>query len=53
MLTFEIFFNTSPNNSLRVVFPQLPVIAIIFVLMFFRKIFEALVKNFNESLTFI
>jgi len=49
ILTFEIFLNEFPNNSLRVVFPQLPVIAIMFVFIFFLKIFELFVKNFNES----
>ena len=33
-LTLDIFFNELPNNSFKVVFPQLPVIAIIFVFIF-------------------
>ena len=53
IFTFEIFFKVLPNNSFSVVFPQLPVIAIILVLKFFLKIFEASVKNFNVSFTFI
>ena len=36
MRGIEIFPNTLPNNSLSVVFPQLPVIAIMFVLKFFE-----------------
>jgi hypothetical protein len=44
ILTFEILLNTLPNNSLSVVFPQLPVIAIIFVSILFLKIFETLLK---------
>ena len=51
MVTFEIFFKEFPNNSLRVVFPQLPVIAMIFVSIFFLKIFEILVKKLNELFT--
>ena len=53
ILTLEIFPNTLPNNSLRVVFPQLPVIAIIFVSIFCLNIFEISVINFNVFLTFI
>ena len=34
VLTLDIFFNELPNNSFKVVFPQLPVIAIIFVFIF-------------------
>ena len=41
-----IFPNELPINSLSDVFPQLPVIAIIFsVLIFFLKIFAASVKK--------
>ena len=53
MVTLEIFFKEFPNNSFRVVFPQLPVIAIIFVSIFFLKTFDTSVKNFNEFLTLI
>ena len=52
ILTFEIFLKQSPNNSFRVVFPQLPVIAIILVFIFFLKIFELFVKNSSVFLTF-
>ena len=51
ILTLDIFFKELPNNSFNVVFPQLPVIAIILVFIFFLKIIELLVKNFKESLT--
>ena len=51
--TLEILLNTLPNNSLSVVFPQLPVIAIIFVSTPFLKTFETSVKNFNVFLTLI
>mgnify|MGYP001235823391 CR=1 FL=1 len=40
-------------NSLRVVFPQLPVIAIILVLRLFLKIFEISVRNLSVSFTLI
>ena len=53
ILTFEILLNTLPNNSLSVVFPQLPVIAITFVSMLFLKIFETSVKNFKVFFTLI
>ena len=49
MLTLDILLNEFPNNSLRVVFPELPVIAIIFVSIFFLNILELSVKNFRES----
>jgi len=49
MLTLDIFFKELPNNSFRVVLPQLPVIAIIFVFIFSLKILELSVKNFKES----
>ena len=52
MLVLEFFFKELPNNSLRVVFPQLPVIAIIFVSKFFLKIFEISVKNLSVSFNF-
>ena len=53
MLTFEILFNVLPNNSLSVVLPQLPVIAIMFVSILFLKIFETFVKNFKVFFTLI
>jgi len=34
ILTFESCFNEFPNNSFKVVFPQLPVIAMILVSIF-------------------
>ena len=49
--TFETCFNEFPNNSFKVVFPQLPVIAIIFVFKFCLYIFELFVKNSKVSLT--
>ena len=51
--TFDIFLNELPNNSFKVVFPQLPVIAIIFVSIFCLTILELSVRNFKESLTLI
>ena len=53
MLVYEIFPITLPNSSLSVVFPQLPVIAIMLVLIFFLYTFETFVKNFKVFLTFI
>ena len=51
IVTFEIFFKEFPNSSLRVVFPQLPVMAMIIVSIFFLKIFEILDKKLNELFT--
>ena len=47
MLVLDSFFNELPNNSFKVVFPQLPVIATIFVLIFSCSILksEAQVKD--------
>ena len=42
-----------PNNSFNVVFPQLPVIAIIFVFIFSLYNSELFVKNFRGSLILI
>ena len=53
MLTCDIFFRELPINSFKVVLPQLPVIPIIFVLIFFLKIFDASVRSFNEFFIFI
>ena len=53
VLALDIFFNELPNNSFKVVFPQLPVIAMIFVFIFCLYILELFVKNFKESLTLI
>ena len=53
MLTFENLFKQHPNNSFKVVFPQLPVIAIIFVFMLRLKIFEVPVKKSRVFLTLI
>ena len=49
----DICFNELPNNSFNVVFPQLPVIAIIFVFIFSLYSSELLVNNLRESLLLI
>ena len=49
----EIFFKTKLIISFKVVFPQLPVIDIIFASMFFLKIDEHVVKNLRVFLTLI
>ena len=46
-----ILFNVKPILSFTVVLPQLPVIEIIFALIFSLKMEEHLVKKFKEFLT--
>ena len=45
MVVLDTLFKVLPNNSFREVFPQLPVMAIIFVEIFFLKIFAVSVSK--------
>ena len=51
-VVFDIFFKVRPTISFKVVFPQLPVIAIIFASIFCLKIDEHFVKKLSEFFTF-
>ena len=50
-MVLDTCFKIEPIISFRVVFPQLPVIAIIFAFEFCRKILEQLVKKLSGFLT--
>ena len=52
-VVLDIFFNVSPIISFKVVFPQLPVIDIIFAFVLFLKIDEHLVKKLRVLFTLI
>ena len=50
-IVFDSFFKVNPIISFKVVFPQLPVIEIIFVLIFSLKMEEHFVKKLREFFT--